>query len=419
MKSKAKFFTCVGSVACLFSILAATKLFGQTLDDAFNPDVTGGQGEVFTTLEQSTGQILVGGDFTSIAGGARTNLARLNHNGTLDVAFTANANGNVRGFAEQADGKILLCGAFSKLAGQTRNGIARLNPDGSLDTDFHPAVLYSPNPSSTSVIGLALQTDGKILIGGFFTSVTGQPRANLARLSSDGSLDANFTNGTGGTVYDVKVLANAKVMVAGAFDTLAGQTRHGIGRLNADGSFDGSFTTPYPAANILGMQVQADSKILINGFSLYSITGQVQNAVGRLNSDGSVDTDFRPHLDTGFAPFQPEPYGYCLALQPDGKILVGGLFANPGTNLTRLLPDGSVDATFHASAERDVRTLTIQRDGNILVGGDFNTLDGITRHNLGRFFPDSPRRRSPSRPCKPTESLALAFPIPTGPPSQS
>src|SRR6266404_4671648 len=152
MKSTGTFSNCIGSLACLLSILAATKLCGQSLDDRFDPEATGGQWKVFATLEQSTGQILVGGDFTTIGGGARTNLARLNHNGTLDASFTANANGNVRSLAEQPDGKLLVVGAFSKLAGENRNGIARLNADGTLDAGFHPTVVYSPNVSWKTVI---------------------------------------------------------------------------------------------------------------------------------------------------------------------------------------------------------------------------------------------------------------------------
>jgi uncharacterized delta-60 repeat protein len=419
MKFIAKFSNYIGSVACLLSILATTTVFGQSLDIGFNPDVTGPYGHVYTTFEQSTGQILVGGDFTSIGGGVRTNFARLNHNGTLDASFTANANGEVYCLAEQPDGKILVGGDFSKLAGETRNGIARLSPDGSLDADFHPVVLYSPDPAVGGVSGLALQPDGRIVIGGGFTSVNGQPRTNLARLNSDGSVDANFKLGTDNPVFALKVLANGKVLVAGEYGHLGGQITHGIGRLNPDGTLDGSFTTD-SRGPILAIQVQADGRILIGGYVFSFVTnGQYwnQNALARLNSDGSVDTSFKPNVRIDIVGFETYPSVYSLALQPDGKILLGGEFAIPGRNITRLLPDGSVDATFHASAgeeNRWVNTVTVQADGDILVGGLFSTLDGIPRYNLGRFHPDDP----PPPPSDPTVQsngvFSFAFPYTNG-----
>ena len=102
----------------------------------------------------------------------RRSIARLNINGSLDTDFTPEINGVVRAVAVQADGKMLLGGQFTQVAGEPHRNIVRLNADGSLDTDFNA----SANPH---VRALALQSDGKILMGGAFTQVNGQATALL------------------------------------------------------------------------------------------------------------------------------------------------------------------------------------------------------------------------------------------------
>ena len=91
--------------------------------------------------------------------------------------------------AVQADEKVLLGGLFTSIGGVTRHRIARLHGDGSIDTGFNPEANGS---GGTSVASVAVQADGKILLGGFFTSVSGTTRNNIARLNGDGSIDSGF-----------------------------------------------------------------------------------------------------------------------------------------------------------------------------------------------------------------------------------
>ena len=172
----------------------------------------------------------------------------------------------------QADGKILVGGGFTTLGGggtgtTTRNYIGRLNADGSLDTSFNPG-------ANSDVYALAVQADGKILVGGDFTTLGGggtgtTPRNCIGRLNADGSLDTSFNPGANGAVYALAVQADGKILVGGAFTTLGGggtgtTPRNHIGRLNADGSLDTSFD---PGANddVNALAVQADGKILVGG----------------------------------------------------------------------------------------------------------------------------------------------------------
>ena len=102
--------------------------------------------------------------------------------------------------------------------GVSRNYLARLNEDGSLDLGFSPSL-------NGFVHAIALQTDGKVLIGGFFTSVNGQPRTHIARLNADGSLDGSFTPDANSQVYAIAVQTDGKILASGDFNFIGGQTR--------------------------------------------------------------------------------------------------------------------------------------------------------------------------------------------------
>ena len=119
----------------------------------------------YATAVQPDGKILIGGSFSNVLGVARNNIARLNSDGTLDTAFNPNANGDVFSIAVQADGKILAGGDFNganSIGGATRNYIARLDPTTGLADSFNP-------DADGSVYTIAVQADGKILAGGFFS----------------------------------------------------------------------------------------------------------------------------------------------------------------------------------------------------------------------------------------------------------
>src|SRR5207245_1655444 len=188
------------------------------------------------------GKILIGGAFTTLSpnGGAtvtRNRIARLNPDGTLDTAFNPNANDIVQSIAVQADGKILLGGFFTSVGGQTRNRIARLNPDGTLDTGFNPN-------ASGAVRSIALQADGKILVGGDFTSVGGQTRNRIARLDpSTGGADS-FDPNASGAVGAIVVQADGKILAGGDFNganSIGGQARNNIARLDPNIGLADSF----------------------------------------------------------------------------------------------------------------------------------------------------------------------------------
>ncbi len=347
---------------------------------------------------QADGKVLVGGAFTMLGGQSRSSIGRLNADGTLDITFKPEAAGSgfdyssrVNSLAVQADGKILVAGLFTELGGQPCSNIGRLNADGTLDTSFNPAVGGSEFPSVTS---LAIQTDGKILVGGYFTEISGQIRNSLGRLNADGSLDTGFNPGVGGSgntsVNSLVLQADGKILVGGWFTMLGGQPCTNIGRLNVDGSADVTFG---PAADqtVSSVAVQADGKIVVGGW-FTMLGGHLRYSIGRLNADGTLDDSFNPGVGGGVS---------SLALQADGKILVGGYFTELSgqmrNSIGRLNVDGSLDTTFNQGAEgwdpeypSSVYSLALQADGKIVLGGDFSTLGGQPRNCIGRINSTGP-----------------------------
>jgi uncharacterized delta-60 repeat protein/uncharacterized repeat protein (TIGR01451 family) len=292
---------------------------------------------------------------------------------SADGSFNPAADGPVTTLAIQADGKIVVGGQFTELGGQPRDYIARLNGDGTLDETFNPG-------ADGPIVAIAVQADGKIVVGGYFTELGGQPRAFIGRLNANGTLDTAFNPGADHNVFALALQGDGKIVVGGVFNELGGQPRTYLGRLNASGTLDTAFN---PAADgvIHCLAVQADGKILVGGEWLTSLGGQPRQGIGRLNANGTVDAAFNPGAD-GFI--------YSLVLQADGKILVAGEFlttlaGQPRENLGRLNANGSIDAAFDPGADGAVYALAVQADGGILVGGTFTTLGGGPRANLGRL----------------------------------
>jgi uncharacterized delta-60 repeat protein len=358
------------------------------LDASFNPG-TGANNEVRSIALQPDGKILIGGEFTFYNGTTRDRIARLNADGSLDASFNpgTGANDVIYSAAVQPDGKILIGGAFTNYNGIGRNRIARLNADGSLDASFNPGT-----GANSSVITIAVQPDGKILICGTFTIYNGTGRHCFARLNADGSLDATFNIGTGpnNSVYTIALQPDGKILIGGYFTSYNGTGRNRIARLNADGSLDTSFNPGSGAYDywVYSVILQPDGKILIaGGFTSYN--GTARNRIARLNADGSLDTSLNPGTVGTY-------WIYCTALEPDGKIVIGGFFTNyNGTglnNIARLHTDGSLDASFNPEpgASGQIHAVVLQPDGKIILGGGFTSYNGTGRNRIARINGSTP-----------------------------
>jgi uncharacterized delta-60 repeat protein len=313
--------------------------------------------------------------------------------GAVDLTFNpgTGANGNVWTVATQPDGKVLIGGLFTSYNGTPRNYLARLNSDGSLDTTF----LNTGIGANSNVRAIAVQPDGKILIGGDFNSYNGTPRARLARLNTDGSLDPNFDSGVvGSNVFAVVVQPNGKILIGGTFGLYSGEVRSRIARINPDGSLDTTFDHSTGAnSQVRAIAMQPDGKILIGGqFTFYDdIT---RNHIARLKTDGSLDTSFLNPDIIGTTGTGANAFVRTIELQPDGKILIGGDFTTyngtPRNHLARINPDGTLDTTFNPGTGADsvVGAVVVQPDTRILIAGGFTNYNGTPRNRLARINSD-------------------------------
>jgi len=358
------------------------------IPDSFSP---GADDIVDTTAQQGNGQILIGGGFNFVTGEQRTHVARVDVSGKLDTNFNpALVAFSVKCLAVQPDGKLLIGGSFYSVDEQPRQNLARINADGSLDGSFAP----SWSGTNNSINCFALQADGKILVGGeFWMNQDGYNYQYLVRFNPNGSLDTNFTPWPTGRVLSIALQPDGKIVVGGSFNELGGEHRNYLGRVNPNGTLDTNFTATADGL-VYSLAVQADGKILVGG-SFGSLAGQSRLNIGRLNPDGTLDVIFNPGASNG-------TYSTInsMIIQSDGKILVGGYFTSLAgqtrTNLGRLNSDGKLDLSFDSVAIGwdgwipEIASLALQADGKILVGGYFSTLGGQARTNIARLMNTTP-----------------------------
>lgn len=373
---------------------------GGGLDATFVGD-TGPNGDVYAmALQSPSGKLAIGGFFTTLQGQSRIRVAQLNTDGSVDINFNpgAGANGGVAAIGTQIDGKVVIGGIFTAVNGVSRPRLARLNANGDLDTDFcsNPGMgrcVPTPGPGPDSEVdSIAVQPDGNILIGGYFIHYGATSIGHIARVTSNGTLDGSFHPGGGAsalvspTIYSIYLQGNAKILIAGSFTAFDGQNRNHVARLNSDGSLDANFV---PNTGIIGgvldflaVAAQPNGKVIVGG-AFFPLNGQTPARIARLNDDGSIDPSFTGTGTNGNV--------RSLLIQPDGKIVIAGEFTTVNgvqrNRVARLNSDGSLDVTFNPSpgANTHITTVLRQPDGKILVGGFFTSVNGNARWKVARL----------------------------------
>jgi uncharacterized delta-60 repeat protein len=351
--------------------------------------------QVYALAVQPDGKILVGGFFSSFQGTPHYNIVRLNPDSTIDPSFdaTLGTEGSIRAMRIQPDGKIVIAGNLRGVNGVARNHIARLNPDGTLDTSFDPGT-----GANSTIYALSLDASGNIYIGGAFTSYNGVPRLRVAKLRATGAIDPTFNlsgGGASGTVYAIAPPDADGIVIGGAF-SYNGAAVGGIARLNvATGARDTGFNSGGSgfSGTVFALLLAPDGKYYAGG-SFTSFNGAARSRVARLNSNGSLDSSFVGPAMEGWIS--------TLALQY-GKLFAGGRFFPTSTGeLVRLTSGGALDPTFitgtgvdivpantYPGVNPEVSTLAIQPDGKLLFGGIFNQYNGTTRICLARLTPST------------------------------
>ena len=341
---------------------------------------------VLKILVQPDGRILVAGSFVGFGGGSYHGIVRLLSDGHVDSSFSPldNFDAAVRAVALQPDGKILIGGDFAFIGAMEFPGVARLNDDGSVDTTFQPAGF---TPSHSPIRALAVQNDGKILIGGRLDLDQGGAlivHVPLFRMNADGTADAGFTpvstipgapNGR-----DIVVQADGKIVVA---------VDSSVYRFNTSGALDNGFhhavvqdTSFDPAGSpgaTVNLNLLSDGRFLVGGaftdVDPAGAAGTSHFGVVRLNANGTVDSSFITSHKTGYA---KSPSSFLRLA--DGSTLIGFDTApvpvDPASafNIGRLLPTGSLDPNF-----------TLAPFSNNFLGGGF-LASGFTPASDGSLF---------------------------------
>ena len=302
-----------------------------TVDLTFNPG-TVLDGPIEAIARQEDGKYVVGGS-TSLSG--QRALWRLNVDGTRDTSFqftSFNINSWIKTIAIQSDGKIVIGGGFTSVNGQARPYVARLNTDGSLD-DFAPVVA---GDGQRRINALIIQADGKIVLGGIFSSINGMLGIqNLARVMPDGALDEQFSMNHGGVFAHVNSLAeiNGSLYVGSRWTANGGDpSRFGLVRLTSDGLVDLSFNLVWVASgNVYTVTTTDHGKLLVGGsFDTFALSGS-RNAIIRILENGALDYTF----DSGRLTTNNStgPISVVTVLQPSpNKLYIGGYFHNVGAH---------------------------------------------------------------------------------------
>jgi uncharacterized delta-60 repeat protein len=360
------------------------------LDTTFVP-APGTNDAVNVVIPQPDGKVIAAGRFAFANNIARNRIARFNFNGSLDTTFDpgTGADGEITAAVLQPDGRIIVAGRFTSFNGFTHNGICRLNANGSVDQTFG----LGNGINNPAALALALQSDGRIIVGGQFTQVDLTLRNNLARLNTNGSVDLSFDpgpNGPSGDVNAIVIQPDGRIVIGGTFIGYNGFARGGVARVLGDGALDLTFDSGVgTGGSVFALALQHNGQIVLGGrFTQYS--GTNRTFIARVFGDGSLDFGFNP---------VPNSWVQSLAVEPDDRILVGGFFIDINTvgrnRIARLNTNGSVDLTFDPGAgcvgaltndATQVRSIALQQFGRILAGGIFTSYDNQLRDNIVRLF---------------------------------
>jgi uncharacterized delta-60 repeat protein len=344
-----------------------------------------------SAVEDSSGRIIFVGDFTTYSGLPFNRIVRINGDASIDNTFNIGSgfNNTVTEVVLQPDGKILIGGLFSSYNGTPANKIIRLNSDGTVDGTFNSGTGFDQ-----IVFTISVQSDGKILVGGFFSQYNGVSYNRLIRLNSDGSIDNTFTIGTGfnNTIFHIEQQVDGKKLIFGGFTVFDGVTHNSLVRLNNDGSIDNTFNTGVGFNGATYYGLIDDGKIVVLG-DFFEYSGQTHGNIARLNTDGSIDNTF--NSDPGFSRISGLSYALSISNYL-GKYYITGDFntydGNSSNGLIRLNNDGSIDSTFNVGTGLVFGTSTdnyslILANGIHVVYGTFEGYNGYEVNDIAFLNP--------------------------------
>jgi uncharacterized delta-60 repeat protein len=377
----------------LLSSLGLTRLNADgTLDSTFsNPEQYGGKDYAV----QTDGKIIIASE-----GNDSIHLIRLFANGGLDPSYKADLEVrentwllNINAIALQLDGKVVIGGLYRVGNSQEIGILKRVNTDGTLDTTFVLGQHTTWGIGAIYSINVQLG-DGKIIIAGHAgRSPDGKEHTHIqfiARLNLDGSTDERFLHDNkyirnAYVIYTTTLLNNGKVLAGGFFEQLNNYTAKNVALLNSDGTLDAHFNQTAGINGTVRASAIQADQKILIGGLFSNVQYEPRNHIARLLADGRVDTVFNPGKGVN-GPV------YAIAAQNNRKAIIGGDFTNFDTDtvksIVRVNADGSIDPSFHAFISGIVYSLELQNDNKVIVGGNFHAVNGERYLNIVRLHSD-------------------------------
>ncbi len=333
---------------------------------------------------------------------SQNNLALLNKDGSMDTSFNPGDSANAAINALAVSGsQFVIGGAFTSYNDSGAGYFARVNADGSLDAPF--STTHGSGADAT-VRAVAVQQDGKVVIGGEFTHVDGVTRNYLARLNADGSLDTTFNPGNtlNGPVYSLALPPALLVSI----------NRNALGNSNEDDQpiVLGNYSSGTLTVNYNMYTAPDDMRIFYGDTNVAAGTGVLIYDTGSVSYTNTLVIPFGPTMGTngllttnlitivmnqGGEPFNTQ-WTYSASVAPlvsGSGILVGGQFGVAGqvyANIARFTTNGVLDTTFNPGTGPDDKVLALgwQVNNQIVAGGAFTHVNGISYNRLVRFNAD-------------------------------
>jgi uncharacterized delta-60 repeat protein len=413
---------------------------------------------------QPDGKILISGEFTKINSQPVAQIVRLNANGTIDPAFTS-ALAAYGDMELQTTGKIIVLtngGTFERLNSNgsidqsfnfqnflygsaqyeiapdnsiffsNHNIVHKLTPDGADDNSFQ----IGTGVEQSYISALEVQSDGKVLAGGYFTKYNGVDAKSIVRLNTNGTVDNTFSTGNNieGQLFQIVQRSNGKILIGGQFYAFGGQSASLV-ELNTDGTLSRNIAVVY-TNNITTISEGNDSKITISG-EFNSVNGFPMFGTARFNSNYTMDQTFAPKVsynnsnglhivvddamkatimgdyqffgiykdnnlvkgkmfqvsalgayEPAFKPNFTYASVFDSYVQTDGKVIVTGGFGNASWEVLRLNSDGSKDPSFNIGSGPTFNGVStalynVSKIGDLyFLGGSFTHFNGTPSQSL-------------------------------------
>jgi len=345
------------------------------LATSFNPNVN----SVVNALALSGSTLYAAGQFTNIGGVTRNRIAAIDAATGLATSWNPNANGfNAIVLSLALSGSTVYAGGnFTSIGGETRNNIAALDAATGLATSWNPNANanYNPIPSMVSFVRALAVSGSTVYAGGYFTSIGGQTRNSIAALDAATGNATSFNTNAYANGYVIALAVSGSTMYAAGDFAPAGISRFGIVAFDAA---TGNATSFNPGSDKIVRALALSGSTVYAGGDFTSVGGVTRHNIAAIDAATGKATSFDPNADNAVV---------ALALS-GSTVYAGGYFTSIGGETRNYI--AALDAVTglatswnpNATSERDGVLALAVSGSTVYAGGDFTSIGGETRNNI-------------------------------------